>query len=56
MADRSNDSMSLALKYNLHIVRCAYEVKRALSLVADPQVGVALSRQCWPSPIGQADP
>lgn len=33
--------MSLALKYNLHIVRCAYEVKRALSLVADPQVGVA---------------
>lgn len=33
--------MSLALKYNLHIVRCAYEVKRALSHVADPQVGVA---------------
>lgn len=35
------DSLPLALKYNLHIVRCAYEVKRALSLVADPNVGVA---------------
>ncbi|GAA5878903.1 hypothetical protein JCM3774_004365 [Rhodotorula dairenensis] len=35
------DSMPLALRYNLHIVRCAYEVKRALSLVSDPHVGVA---------------
>lgn len=35
------DSLPLALRYNLHIVRCAYEVKRALSLVADPNVGVA---------------
>ncbi|GAA5983491.1 hypothetical protein JCM11641_005827 [Rhodosporidiobolus odoratus] len=33
------DSLPLPLRYNLQIVRCAYEVKRTLSIVADPAAG-----------------
>ncbi|GAA5903340.1 hypothetical protein JCM6882_008139 [Rhodosporidiobolus microsporus] len=33
------DSLPLPLRFNLQIVRCAYEVKRALSVVADPAAG-----------------
>ncbi|GAA5842054.1 hypothetical protein JCM11251_001999 [Rhodosporidiobolus azoricus] len=33
------DSLPLPLRYNFQIVRCAYEVKRALAVVADPAAG-----------------
>ncbi|GAA5944613.1 hypothetical protein JCM3775_005851 [Rhodotorula graminis] len=33
------DSLSIPLRFNLQIVRCAYEVKHALRLVAEPGAG-----------------
>ncbi|BGP50109.1 hypothetical protein JCM10450v2_006020 [Rhodotorula kratochvilovae] len=33
------DALSLPLRFNLQIVRCAYEVKHALAVVADPAAG-----------------
>ncbi|GAA6033893.1 hypothetical protein JCM8097_000390 [Rhodosporidiobolus ruineniae] len=33
------DALPLPLRFNLQIVRCAYEVKRALAVVADPAAG-----------------
>ncbi|GAA6015200.1 hypothetical protein JCM10207_003640 [Rhodosporidiobolus poonsookiae] len=33
------DSLPLPLRFNLQIVRCAYEVKHALAIVADPASG-----------------
>ncbi|BGP18318.1 hypothetical protein JCM10213_008492 [Rhodosporidiobolus nylandii] len=39
MTVKEADSLPLPLRYNLQIVRCAYEVKRSLSIVADPAAG-----------------
>ncbi|GAA5877384.1 hypothetical protein JCM8547_003016 [Rhodosporidiobolus lusitaniae] len=33
------DNLPLPLRYNLQVVRCAYEVKRSLQVVADPAAG-----------------